>query len=1653
MPDAHIDIIATAAGKAWVKQAAPPVIPLARPQAFPALPPTANRMRDTPTPVYRHPSGAQQLGTMRIWDDSVTGAPQNTTAPGIATAPKSPGVDSGPGVLRISQHGGTARGGSYMLSNPTNADINISSRAANDWAFEPALPANTNPSCLISDSCNSNADGGGADPSLYARWLKSEQTAGQPQTAPNGLNLNKVVMMPPGYQSQNAYATNLIAEGGSFESPYMHGSFPAPAQEEIRQINAARGQFTSNAPHEYRLLPGGDPTSQGSWIDTGNYTDARQSSIPLIGAFGEAREMGRHFGLGKDLGGGGVNSYLDKIRNINNNPDATYMQKVRSNFARPVGSALQFGREVGGIGHDVVAPLLRAREQVEAVNKRVMGPGYLPAYRSSEKAGAATADAVIASAAGKAWAKRADLLPEVNLQDHQQRIADRVSGENPRMLIYHGLGSGKSLSALAAAEAAQKLYGGNYGIVVPASLKGNFQKEVKKFTRGSNPEVMSYTGLGKGKQFQDQPETLIMDEAARLRNPNAAMTQAAMRQAREAKRLMLLTGTPITNSPTDLAPLVSMLQGKNIDPKSFGERYVGYEKVKPGWLGWLKGVKPGQRPYIKNEKELRDLLKGHVDYQPSKTPEGVNVNEEIIRTPLSKEQQKIQKAIRTKIPPGFLWKLDQEFPLSKDELARLNGFLTGMRQVGLSTQPFRADKNYLKAFDQSSKLTTAMQNLHKTLDEDPRKKALIYSNFVDAGINPYAAALERDKIPYGIFHGSIPTAKRQQALQDYNEGKLRALLLGPAGAEGISTKGTSLIQLLDPHWHESRSQQARGRGLRFDSHEGLPEELKNVAVQRYLSSSEDPSSAGKLMGYTRERTGDEVLARLAADKEMLNDKFRKILQEEGTQKTSAEVSLTGARAWYKAAALPNLSGLLAPKAPAPAPAPPPASPTPPSGFTNQYVPKPAPPTVTPGEQIYPHTGGGVPAGSWKKPPPLTTVLPITPQLSHAREMDFIDNPTTNAWESWLKRNYSTAGDGGDSRLGAHASIVKHLNSNRQAQPNASATYAKYTNILDNRFANAQRQARRPFNVPTFPDRLHNLYGLPTNKLPLVASHVGRLSEEKPSLVVGGKEQFMGQQNSLIGQVGSAFRKPSFDYMPSMTRGLVGLHEMEHVNQKFPYSMNPYERGEYQPEYKIDRSVPSIPPNARLEPAAVLNEITQGVDAATQATGKPVPGEMALTPTYKPKLNWMRQQALQHQLENVGDRQHGKTMTELLNTPEGQAWQRMQLQQLDPQEHFRELLNTPKGRAWQHSPEGQAWQHSPEGQAWQRMQLQQLAPQEKQNALALTSVRNWYKTAASERAQQPRAQSNKKKPARTPWLIPGLAGAGALSSGLAYGMANDQQISNVREAIKNYDPNSFTTGVFPENHTGLTYYEKTLAPAAQLKPFGTPVGQLLVKLRSSPAVMKALGTEDYLLKSPADQLGVGGLAHYNSFANGPVPAYAHQLNSRLSSEIVPEELAPAGTRYGDWMERKLKDFTTKQIGNAGAPLEITPEFMPNAQQEQLMKDFYKSLPLAEQQYRAKTENPGSPYAKQMGNYLPKAKMFSDLRDNLKNVGFTGIGAGAGGAAGHYLMRNRKNKSPLGYWASVLGGTGLGGAASYLGGTEPGQKHLAQIVQALRGLKKQ
>lgn len=340
-----------------------------------------------------------------------------------------------------------------------------------------------------------------------------------------------------------------------------------------------------------------------------------------------------------------------------------------------------------------------------------------------------------------------------------------------------------------------------------------------------------------------------------------------------------------------------------------------------------------------------------------------------------------------------------------------------------------------------------------------------------------------------------------------------------------------------------------------------------------------------------------------------------------------------------------------------------------------------------------------------------------------------------------------------------------------------------------------------------------------------------------------------------------------------------------------------------------------------------------------------------------------------------------------------------------------------------------------------------------------SVASWFREKASMSLspfagpQDP--EDEKRRPRRTPWqgigLGTGLGLMGGAALGGAYGLASDQEVGRVRKSVADYKPEAFTQGQIPPNHTGLTYYERLLSPAAQLKPFGQPVGTAMVALRSSPALMKALGTDAYTLKTPAEQFGVSGAAHYNMFGNGPVPAYAHQVKARLATQPVDPSLgAPAGSMYSDWMGRKFEDFVAQHTGQRINPFEFTTKFMPHEDQLDLMEKFHQSLSPAEQAYRIKMEDPGAGYASQVNNYLPKAEQFVNFRDKLKNFGIASLGAGAGAVGGNMLYDafnddDPSNDSALMRGLSTLGGAGLGGAAAYYGGTDAGR----QAVQNLLG----
>lgn len=475
-----------------------------------------------------------------------------------------------------------------------------------------------------------------------------------------------------------------------------------------------------------------------------------------------------------------------------------------------------------------------------------------------------------ASALGSYGIKVADV--QTPLQPHQQRVVDRLLQEDqPGLIAMHGLGSGKTLTSIAAADA----LGMPADVVLPAALRANYQKELEKHAPVGTPEtnIQSLENVSR-KQLPLKSPFLIVDEAHRGRNPTKA--QSALR-ASEAKKRLLLTGSLFYNQPSDVAPLVNLAAGETLlpaKPEEFRSKFVRERISKPGWIARLRGERPTVTYDVnpKTKGELRGILKKYVDYHPGSTENFPVRENQTISVPLGSKQREIYDALIGNAPSWVLDRVRSGLPPTKTEMSQLNQFLQGTRQVSSSTAPFAPGSKV-----EQPKIDRAVSELRTMLGQNPRAKAIVYSGYLDAGLNPYKALLDKHKIPYGEFTGAMSKTVRDQMVRDYNDNKIRALLLSRAGGEGLDLKGTRLIQLLEPHWNEEALKQVIGRGIRYKSHEHLPEDERKVLVQRFITERPRHGLKERLHLKSPDPSVEQYLTELAKYKEDLNQKFRELL--------------------------------------------------------------------------------------------------------------------------------------------------------------------------------------------------------------------------------------------------------------------------------------------------------------------------------------------------------------------------------------------------------------------------------------------------------------------------------------------------------------------------------------------------------------------------------------------------------------------------------------------------------------------------------------------------------------------------------------------------------------------------------------------------------
>jgi hypothetical protein len=468
--------------------------------------------------------------------------------------------------------------------------------------------------------------------------------------------------------------------------------------------------------------------------------------------------------------------------------------------------------------------------------------------------------------------KSADVV--THLQPHQKRVVQRIQQpDQPGLVVAHGLGSGKTLTSIKAQDALRM----KAEAVVPASLQANYRKEISKHTKGKRPPIKVRSM--QNAVVKDEPPNsplLIVDEAHRARDP-ASKTYNVLSKNISQKRL-LLTGSPFYNHPADIAPLVNLAAGDKIlpqDRQEFEERYIKQRFIKPSLIARMRGIRPGTEPGINphRAKELREKLQKWVDYYEGNKENFPDVTKEDIKVMMDPKQLKIYDALMGKAPLWVRMKVRAGLPPTKAESKQLNAFLGAVRQASNSTGPFNTKG---EAID--PKIQRAFEELKKELDSNPRSKAVVYSNYLDAGINPYKKRLDEAKIPYGEFTGVMPKLQRDELVKKYNKNELRALLLSSAGGEGLDLRGTRLMQVLEPHWNDEKLHQVEGRGIRYKSHEHLPKEERKVKIQRFLATRPRSGVLEKMRLKGSGYGVDEYLTQLSERKERLNDQFRDLLQ-------------------------------------------------------------------------------------------------------------------------------------------------------------------------------------------------------------------------------------------------------------------------------------------------------------------------------------------------------------------------------------------------------------------------------------------------------------------------------------------------------------------------------------------------------------------------------------------------------------------------------------------------------------------------------------------------------------------------------------------------------------------------------------------------------
>lgn len=336
-------------------------------------------------------------------------------------------------------------------------------------------------------------------------------------------------------------------------------------------------------------------------------------------------------------------------------------------------------------------------------------------------------------------------------------------------------------------------------IVVPTSLLFNWKREIEKFL----PSFAVYEHQGKERLISadelkektiiltsyallrmDLPlleaveyETLILDEAQNIKNPQSQTAQAACRL--RAQFRVAITGTPIENRVDELFSIFHFLMKGYIDPLDALDKIA--KKVRPFILRRKKEIVGQQLP----EKIEQTVWVEMGDEQKL-------FYEEFLQT----NKQKLKKKMA-----------DGAMTLHRMEILEV---LLRLRQI--CCHPHLVDGSYSQEERASAKLEQLMQDLESVVGE--QRKVLVYSQFTQM-LSSIRVAIEARNISYVYLDGE--TKNREEVVNSFQQDPdISVFLISlKAGGVGLNLTEADYVFIYDPWWNEAAERQAIDRAHRI----------------------------------------------------------------------------------------------------------------------------------------------------------------------------------------------------------------------------------------------------------------------------------------------------------------------------------------------------------------------------------------------------------------------------------------------------------------------------------------------------------------------------------------------------------------------------------------------------------------------------------------------------------------------------------------------------------------------------------------------------------------------------------------------------------------------------------------------------------------------